>query len=41
MEHPWLPKLRVTIPGNDGDDAKHYLIEEVQAARDQLKGKQK
>ena len=40
-EHPMLPNLRVTIAGQDGDDAKHYLIEEVQAALDQLKGKQK
>ncbi len=40
-EHPKLPKLRVTISGKDGDDARHYLIEEVQAALDQLKGKQK
>lgn len=40
-EHPVLPKLRVTIPGKDGDDAKYYLVEEVQAALDQLEGKQK
>jgi len=40
-EHPILPKVRVTIAGKDGDDAKRYLVEEVQSALDQLKGKQK
>ena len=38
-EHPMLPKIRVTISGKDGDDARHYLIEEIQATLDQLKGK--
>ncbi len=40
-EHPILPQVRVTIAGQDGDDAKRYLVEEVQNALDQLKGKQK
>jgi len=40
-EHPILPRIRVTIAGKDGDDAKRYLVEEVQSALDQLKGKQK
>ena len=40
-EHPILPRVRVTIAGKDGDDAKQYLVEEVQSALDQLKGKQK
>ena len=38
-EHPALPGVKVTIAGKDGDDAKHYLVEEVQKALDQLKGK--
>jgi hypothetical protein len=29
------------MAGKDGDDAKQYLVEEVQSALDQLKGKQK
>ncbi len=40
-EHPMLPNLSVTIPGKDGDAAKYYLVEEVEAALDQLRGKQK
>jgi predicted RNA binding protein YcfA (HicA-like mRNA interferase family) len=40
-EHPILPRVRVTMAGKDGDDAKQYLVEEVQSALDQLKGKQK
>lgn len=40
-EHPNLPSVKVTIAGKDGDDARHYLIEEVQKALDQLKGTQK
>jgi len=40
-EHPKLLKLRVTISGKDGDDARHYLVEEVQAALDRLRGKRK
>ena len=40
-EHPILPQVRVTIAGKDGDDAKRYLVEEVQSALEQLKGKQK
>lgn len=40
-EHPYLPGVKVTIAGGDGDDAKYYLIEEVQRALDQLKGTQK
>ena len=39
-EHPILPQVRVTIAGQDGDDAKRYLVEEVQNALDRLKGKQ-
>lgn len=38
-EHPALPRIKVTIAGKDGDDAKHYLVDEVQNALDQLKGK--
>jgi predicted RNA binding protein YcfA (HicA-like mRNA interferase family) len=40
-EHPNLPHVRVTIAGKDGDDARRYLVEEVQHALDQLKGKQR
>ena len=40
-EHLALPRVRVTIAGKDGDDAKHYLVEEVQSALGQLKEKQK
>lgn len=40
-KHPAIPMVRVTIAGKDGDDAKEYLIEEVQNALDQLKGKQR
>jgi predicted RNA binding protein YcfA (HicA-like mRNA interferase family) len=39
-EHPALSRVKVTIAGKDGDDAKHYLVEEVQKALDQLKGRQ-
>jgi hypothetical protein len=29
-KHPDLPQIRITIAGKDGDDAKLYLVEEVQ-----------
>lgn len=38
-EHPALPRVKVTLAGRDGDDAKCYLVEEVQIALDKLKGK--
>lgn len=40
-KHPALPQVRITIAGKDSDDAKYYLIEEVQKALDQLKGTQR
>lgn len=40
-EHPMLLRVRITIAGKDGDDAKQYLVDEVQSALDQLKGEQK
>jgi predicted RNA binding protein YcfA (HicA-like mRNA interferase family) len=38
-KHKALPRVRITIAGKDGDDAKGYIIEEVQRALDQLGGK--
>jgi predicted RNA binding protein YcfA (HicA-like mRNA interferase family) len=40
-KHPALPHVRITIAGQDSDDAKNYLIDEVQKALDQLKGMQR
>jgi hypothetical protein len=31
-EHPRYPQVRVTISGNDGDDAKRYQEDEVREA---------
>ncbi len=36
-QHTALPHVRITISGKDGDDAKDYLIDEVQKALNQLK----
>jgi predicted RNA binding protein YcfA (HicA-like mRNA interferase family) len=31
-EHPQLSELKVTLSGQDGDDAPHYQIKQVQDA---------
>ncbi|WP_220204793.1 type II toxin-antitoxin system HicA family toxin [Reticulibacter mediterranei] len=38
-EHPFLPRVKITLAGKDGDDARHYLVDEVQKALDQLERK--
>ena len=30
--HPFVPQLKLTLSGHDGDDAKPYQIREVNAA---------
>jgi predicted RNA binding protein YcfA (HicA-like mRNA interferase family) len=38
-KHPALPGVTVTVSGKDGNDAKPYLIEEVQGALGKLERK--
>lgn len=38
-KHPALPGVTVTVSGKDGNDAKPYLIEEVQDALGKLERK--
>jgi len=40
-KHPLLPSVRVTIAGNDGDDARPYQEDEVREALQDLRDAQR
>ena len=39
-KHPALPGISIAISGQDGSDAKPYLIDDVENALEQLRRKQ-